>query len=390
MQDLRTTTLPLVAALVLTAPLSYADTDKLTVMSRNVYLGADIFKVVQAAMTDPATVPLAVTAAFQEVQQTDFTQRAEALADEIRRYRPDAIGLQEVSTFYTQTPSDFGYASQGYPEQAADTLYLDYLTVLQAALEARGLHYTVAASVTNADIEVPMVTGMSESGPELSDLRMVDHDVILVSRKTMASNPLTGNYTYNAAVDVAGTSLEFTRGYTAVDITVKGDTFRFVNTHLETGGSEPFKSLQAVQMTELLGIMDMTNTAGVPTILVGDFNSAPGEAPFVSASGIPGLDGLDLVPPYLQATGSGYADTWLKQRRPGAGLTCCFSSTVNDPDSELSERIDHIFLATPARTRVKVRATVVGDEIFDMTPGGLWPSDHAGVVARIMLKTRGR
>ncbi|GAA3955919.1 endonuclease/exonuclease/phosphatase family protein [Allohahella marinimesophila] len=390
MEDLKQTTLPLIAALVLTAPFSYAGTDKLTVMTRNVYLGADIFKVVEAAMTDPTTVPLAVTAAFQEVQQTDFTERAEALAVEIKRYRPDAIGLQEVSIFYTQTPSDFGYAAQGYPERAADTVYIDYLSVLQAALEARGLHYTVAASVTNADIEVPMVTGVSDSGPLLSDLRMVDHDVILVSRKTMASNPLTGNYTYNAAVDVAGSSLEFTRGYAAVDITVKGDTYRFVNTHLETGGSEPFKSLQAVQMTELLGIMDMTNTNGIPTILVGDFNSAPGEDAFVSASGIPGLDGLALVPPYLQAVASGYADAWLEQKRPGAGLTCCFSSTVNGPDSELSERIDHIFLAAPERTRVKVQAKVVGDDVFDMTPGGLWPSDHAGVVARIMLKSRGR
>jgi len=32
-----------------------------------------------------------------------------------------------------------------------------------------------------------------------------------------------------------------------------------------------------------------------------------------------------------------------------------------------------------------VHATVVGDESADRTPSGLWPSDHAGVVASLTL-----
>jgi hypothetical protein len=31
-------------------------------------------------------------------------------------------------------------------------------------------------------------------------------------------------------------------------------------------------------------------------------------------------------------------------------------------------------------------ATVVGDKLRDRTPSGLWPSDHAGVVARFHLQ----
>jgi hypothetical protein len=78
-------------------------------MTRNLYLGADIFPVIEAANTDPALVPLAVTEAFQAMQLTNFNERAEAIADEIQRYKPHAIGLQEVSTIYTQFPGDFGW-----------------------------------------------------------------------------------------------------------------------------------------------------------------------------------------------------------------------------------------------------------------------------------------
>jgi len=375
----------LCAALLASSPLVLADsTDKIKVMTRNLYLGADIFPVIEAANTDPALVPLAVTEAFQAMQLTNFNERAEAIADEIQRYKPHAIGLQEVSTIYTQFPSDFGYSQYGYPEQAADTLFIDYISVLQDALDSRGLNYSVAASVTNADIELPMVSGMTPEGqPLLTDLRLVDHDVILVREGVIASNPLAGNFTYNVAMDVGGANLEFTRGYTATDINVKGENYRFVNTHLETGGSEPFKSLQAVQMNELLTIMQMTNPAATPSILVGDFNSLPSDQPFTSQSGIPGLDGLPLVPPYLQAVGTGNIDIWTQKSKQKDGFTCCFSATVNNADTTLYERIDHIFLNPQGKQIDKIKAKVIGDDAVDMTVNGLWPSDHAGVVGKI-------
>lgn len=246
----------LCAALIASSPLAFADRDdKIKVMSRNLYLGADIFPVIEVANTDPASVPLAVTAAFQEMQQTNFVERAEAIADEIQRYKPHAIGLQEVSTVYLQSPSDFGHSQYGLPERPADTLYIDYISVLQNALSTRGLNYNVVVTATNADIEV------------------------------------------------------------------RGAQYRFVNTHLETGGSEPFKSLQAVQMNELLSIMDATNPAATPVILVGDFNSSPTDQPFVSTSGIPGLDGAALVPPYLQAVGTGHIDLWTQKKKARDGFT---------------------------------------------------------------------
>ena len=330
---------------------------------------------------DPLAVPLAVTEVFQTAQATNFPERAAALADEIVRHSPDVIGLQEVSIWSTQIPGDF---LAGNPTAANDVAY-DFLQILQANLEARGMSYEVAASVDNADIELPFVAGMTAQGPILGDVRLQDRDVTLVRSGIQYGNEFSGNFTYNGVVDINGAQASFTRGYNMVDITVKGADYRFVNTHLEVGGSEPFKSLQAVQMNELLQLVSYTNAGSKPVIMVGDFNSDPREQPFVSTSGIPGLDGLPLVPPYLQAVGTGYGDTWTLQKKiKGNGFTCCFDATVSDETAELSSRIDHIFIKENGRPLERSMSKVLGNSAADMTDtSNLYPSDHAGVYAKI-------
>lgn len=377
----------LIAALLAAAaiaPLTHAEggDDKIKVLSRNIYLGADIFPVLAAAQNpDPLAVPLAVTEVFQTAQATNFPERAAALADEIARHSPDVIGLQEVSIWSTQIPGDF---LAGNPTAANDVAY-DFLQILQANLEARGMSYEVAASVDNADIELPFVAGMTAQGPILGDVRLQDRDVTLVRSGIQYSNEFSGNFTYNGVVDINGAQASFTRGYNMVDINVKGADYRFVNTHLEVGGSEPFKSLQAVQMNELLQLVGATNAGSKPVIMVGDFNSDPSEQPFVSTSGIPGLDGLPLVPPYLQALGTGYGDTWTLQKKiKGNGFTCCFDATVSDETAELSSRIDHIFVKENGRPLERSMSKVLGNSAADMTDtSNLYPSDHAGVYAKI-------
>jgi len=52
----------------------------------------------------------------------------------------------------------------------------------------------------------------------------------------------------------------------------------------------------------------------------------------------------------------------------------------------LCQRINYIMINAHKNTRIKVRATVIGDKEADTTVNGLWPSDHAGVVAEIKLK----
>jgi len=341
--------------------------DKVKVMSRNLYLGADIFSVTAAAENpDPLAVPLAVAEVFQTMQYTNFPARAQALADEIARYRPHAVGLQEVSTIRQQIPGDFLIGNPA----PAEEMVADYLEILMAALVERGLDYQVVAVSSNADVELPMLAGVTPEGaPMFNDVRLTDRDVILVRSDVDTSNSLANHFTYNAATEIGGVSLEFTRGYTAVDMNVKGEDYRFVNTHLEVGG-EPgsdFAQLQAAQMYELLTVLSYETK---PTLLVGDFNSSPEDA---------------LGQPYSQAIGAGYVDLWTQRKRQADGFTCCFNDMVDDAETALYERIDHVFLNPKDKQVVKVKAKVVGDDPVDMTTTepALWPSDHAGVVVKV-------
>ncbi|MBU1241124.1 endonuclease/exonuclease/phosphatase family protein [Myxococcota bacterium] len=339
------------------------------VMTRNLYLGADIFKVVEAAMTssDPYAVPMAVTEVFGVVQYTNFPERAQALADEILENNPQMVGLQEVTSYLMQTPGDFLY---GNPEPATTTV-IDFLTVLQQALAARGLHYNVAAVNHNADIELPMFSGFTPEGyPIVSDLRMVDSDVILVRHDVHASNVFNYNFTYNVAMDLSGVNVQFTRGFSAIDARIGGETYRFVNVHLETGldVGEAFAMIQAVQMMELLSILSMET---LPIILVGDLNSSPADP---------------ISQPYHQALAAGFTDAWLDKNASNPGFTCCFDEYVSDPTAALTMRIDHVFIMPTGKSIKHINTWRVGEDVVDMTPSGLRPSDHAGVVAHIHFR----
>lgn len=387
-----------IALLIALPPSAFAKDPKVKTMTRNLYLGADIFKVVNAAFIpdpddptgppipnpDPYAIPKAVADVFQTMQATNFPERAEALADEIARFNPDIVGLQEVSTYYIQTPGDF---IDGNPV-TADTVVIDFYTVLNAALLARGMEYT-AYTVTNADIEMPMADP-SVPYPYLSDVRLVDHDVILVRKKHAASNVLEGNYYYQLELNLGESSVAFTRGYIAVDVNIKGTDFRFVNTHLEVGSSpgSVFRVFQSAQMQELMSILAYETK---PTILVGDFNSSPEDVPgvgYVPVNGV--ITEFDYVPPYQQAVAAGFEDTWLMNKKYRDGYTSGFDEYVSDPAAELTERIDLIFVAPKYLEIDKAKVKVVGNKVKDMTPSGLWPSDHAGVVAKIKFdKDRG-
>ena len=51
---------------------------------------------------------------------------------------------------------------------------------------------------------------------------------------------------------------------------------------------------------------------------------------------------------------------------------------------ELTQRIDLVlFRGSLSDSLSAVNSDVVGDELEDRTPSGLWPSDHAGVVTTL-------
>src|SRR5438874_13298852 len=71
-----------------------ANPREVTVMSQNLYVGADIGKPIAAVMSgNPVAIFNAVTQFWQGVQATRFSERAAALAKEIDNTLPDLIGL---------------------------------------------------------------------------------------------------------------------------------------------------------------------------------------------------------------------------------------------------------------------------------------------------------
>jgi endonuclease/exonuclease/phosphatase family metal-dependent hydrolase len=329
----------LVAALLLVPAASAAAAESpatLTVMSRNLYLGADL----EPVLTSTTLPELAVRAAetYTAVQATNFAERAAAIADEIRATRPDLIGLQEVALWRTDSPADG-------PATPAEVVSFDFLAILQQALEDRGLDYDVASSVTNFDGEVPSALGF--------DVRYTDHDVILARDDVDTSNPMAGNFSVGLPLpELFGGGIA-TRGWTSVDTTLAGETIRVVNTHPEAWGPDV---IRIAQTSELLATA--LNTS-LPVVLVGDLNTEAGSAP------------------YNLLAAAGFDDAW-NGARPGP--TCCQAPDLRNRISQLSTRIDYVLVSGGLDA---MAARTVGDTMGSRTPSGLWPSDHAGVVAKV-------
>lgn len=331
--------------LVPNAPVS--DVEPLTVMTYNVYVGASTDSLL--AITNLGEVPAAVADLYTKVIAADFTGRAASIAASIKASEPHLIGLQEISLIRRQTPGD--RLTGG--DVSAEEVVLDFLEILMAALRTEGLNYHVAARVENFDVEMPLFTET-----RVDDVRLTDYDVILAREDVQVSRVMNANYSTPFVVETL--ALEVPRGYVALDATVAEDTYRVVNTHLESVDAD-IRLAQAQELVESL--LDET----LPVILLGDFNT---NAP----------DGDT----YQMLLDAGYSDVWQLDSE-GTGNTCCQPGELKNAESELSVRIDQIFvrnLELPA----SVLTHTVGDKPSERLPAGLWPSDHAGVVARLLFE----
>lgn len=350
-----------VEALVRGDRLPAAGARGLTVMTRNLYLGGDIFAV--AAATSPAQVPLLVTQLWQQIVASNFPERAGAIAEEIAEASPHLVGLQEVPIYRIDPVSDAIVGGT----RPATAVALDFLAVLQAELAARGLCYNVAAVVTLSDIEMPMIVATSPT-LKFSDIRYTDRDVILARCDVPTSDPRSGVYTARLTLNVGGFPVTVLRGWTSVLATVGGVTYRFANTHLEVNA---FPVIQLAQARELIAVL-----AGEthPVVLVGDFNSA--------------ADGSQTATYGVLLSEGGFVDAWSEAHPRDPGYTSGLPANLIGPP-ELETRIDLVlvrydFNASPNAGIVGgVHADVIGEELDDRTATGLWPSDHAGVVVTL-------
>jgi endonuclease/exonuclease/phosphatase family metal-dependent hydrolase len=319
----------------------------LKVMTQNLYVGANLFKI----LDETRPVPEIAAEIFGDIQATDFRQRAEAIADSVAKHRPHLIGLQEVSLIRTQCPDDIVFPPNDPTPNATD-VYADYLQMLLNALAARGQNYEVATLIENADVELPVANlGLLNCEGPLFDARLTDFDVTLKRSDVDVTFTFSSNYAANFPVPTPAGPIVFTRGYNIVDVDLKGRSYRFVNTHLEVRGNPFAHGFQFAQAFELTQILDGL-AAGLGdeiVVLVGDLNSDPVDGPFVDCMLPPTFDTPGLCPtPYAVMADNGYTDTWtVRNGAADDGFTCCQADLLTNDESSLDERIDHIWVRPP-------------------------------------------
>ena len=167
---------------------------------------------------------------------------------------------------------------------------------------------------------------------------------------------VSGTFKSQLSVPLQDQTVKLARGYAGMDGVVGGKKFRFIDPHAEAYSDDAAKG----QFEELL--KTGAKNKKVTTIMAGDFNSDPTQQG--SNAG-----------PYNTVIDGGFVDTGKFAK------TCCQNELLDNTSSELKTWIDHIV----ARPKVKVlKSTVFGNKASDRI-GDLWPSDHAGVVAKLRI-----
>ena len=337
------------------------------VMTRNLYVGADIFAVVN--VPSPELIPIVVAEKYAMIVQNDFAERAKALAMEIGEKNPDLIGCQEVVLLTRMRPAK--------DSQALETVeQYDFLVLLLDALQTCGLDYEVAAVGLNANVMLPMLQGIDAGIVHLDYVNYLDRDVILVKKGITVKHAATHGFSTNFNVVFSETqSVVFQRGFVAVDATVRGKTYRFVNAHVEIEGLKAPDGTVA-QQAQVAELLQKLAHEALPVLLVGDFNLPPSD------------------PDYKAIVSAGFADLW-RLRTNGwhkKGSTCCQDEDLLNEESALTERIDYIFTRQhrhggAPNFHYPVIVQLTGNDPDEAkTESGLWPSDHAGVFTAIRLR----
>ena len=308
---------------------------RICVATYNLYLGADLSVLLGDATGERLDAYRADVE--RQLDVTAFPGRAPAIARILVREQVDLVGLQEVCTW-----------------RADGELLWDYTAELLEALEALGEPYDVVVSL-------PTFHGSGEvdrAGRAVT-MQLEGHNTILRRRGSAVRVEATDSRIYGSALSVrlmGALEISIDRGWCAASCTVDGEPggFTFVDTHTEAYDAGPRNEQRAELVDALPG--------EPPLVLVGDFNAHPDRV------GMP----AELV------------DAWLAAGNPSEGrdaATCCQAGDLANPESQLTERIDYIWV----RDVVVESCTRVGADAEDRTENGLWPSDHAGLVARLVV-----
>ncbi len=429
--------LPLILLASMATP-AHAAVQPLTVMSRNLYLGADV----GVAMDLIPDFSAAAQFMWNQVQATDFSKRAPVLAAEVIAADADVVGLQEATYWYckknlwSKKVIVFDFAQEFLA--ATKAAGSEYILANKDGVDALNIGYSIPAIPYLTMVEDPR-TFQPLFGSDKAACGFEIGDAIVVKKKLAGKILRVGNTEYDASYSIIPKIMTIYRGYTWIDFEHNGSKVRIISTHLESlwdRNKVPNAALQAKQL-----IADLTKTT-MPTIVVGDFNSDPRDprnAGGYNPGGQPESSNtcLDQGAPtsvsnslsdcnaYWLMRQAGFIDVGPDARDP-KNYTWGMSALLAGPDVKrykagkivgnnygFTDRLDYIFIKNGAEA---INARIIGNtwpsgSTWDcsnegqvenarliaeemnmaMPSGGLCnSSDHAGVIAQILLPANGQ
>jgi len=302
---------------------------QIVVLTQNLYLGADFAPLITAIATGD-NVAAAAEAFLGTVlgASNNFNLRAPLIASGVNSQKPDLIGFQEVCTFkYADGSTAVDFRAALMP------LLPDYEEVI----------YTSEGTFT--------VTGFGSM--EIGNM--------IVQRKRpdlFVSNPQSG--VYATVVTLPGGLGSIQRNWQTVNVRLEISTGTFAdivffNTHLEND-NPPVTLAQAQQLVNAGGALNTHSHL----VALGDFNTdSTNQATYQFLTSKKQGNLVDLV--------------------RGVGNTCCRAELLTTTSPTLTFHIDLVLTNTPSIKLVS--ATRIGLSQV----GGRYPSDHAGVVAKLQL-----
>lgn len=339
------------------------------VYTQNMFLGGDTGPLFSADLSDFEALAAATFVFYNEVQNSDIPGRAAEFVDEVESRLPEVVALQEAVGYVEGLliPQGDGTFSFQPTEPGPDLLQ-----ALGQELGNRLLPYDVIPQSTTT-LALPMGGPTAEGIPALL---VMDRVALLVHQGV--GDYMSSGGTYAATLPLAP-GIEIKRGWVKASFERNGIMHHFVSTHLEGQGSgEPGDPVRFVHNQQAAQLQGMLTDLGGNVVLMGDLNSDALADPSERS----------WTPTYGNLIDAGFVDVWSQAPNDPRddGATCCF-----DDRPELNERIDFVLVlhddiggeGENGNHRGFYRSDIVGEEMADQTADGLWPSDHAGIVASI-------